>query len=44
MKNLGVVIDSELRYKNHVKRIFNKELKAALALKQMRALSPLIAY
>ena len=44
MKILGVVIDSKLRYKNYVKRIFNKELKAALALKQMCALSPPIAY
>ena len=32
-KILGVVIDSKLRYKNHIKRIFNKGLKAALALK-----------
>ena len=39
-KILGVVMDSKLRYKNHVKRISNKGLKAALALKQMRALSP----
>ena len=42
-KILGVVMDSELRYKNHIKRISNKGLKAALALKQIRALSPPIA-
>ena len=39
-KILGVIMDSELQYKNHVKRISYKGLKAALALKQIRALSP----
>ena len=32
-KILGVIMDSELQYKNHVKRISYKGLKAALALK-----------
>ena len=43
MKILGVVIDSKLQYKNHVKRISNKGLKVALTLKYIRVLSPLIA-
>ena len=29
------VIDSELRFKNHVKKVLSKELRAALALKRM---------
>ena len=33
-------MDSKLRYRNHVKKISHKGLKAALTLKQMRALSP----
>ena len=43
MRILGVVMDSELRYRNHVKKVSTKGLKAALALKQMRMLSPIIA-
>ena len=38
-----MVIDSELRYKNHVKKISNKGLKTALTVKQMRVLSPTTA-
>ena len=34
-KILGVLIDSKLRYKNHIKRISYKELKAVFALKRM---------
>ena len=39
-KILGVLMDSELRYKNHIKKVSGKGLKAALALKRMRALTP----
>ena len=35
IKTLGVLIDSKLRYKNHIKRISYKGLKAAFALKHM---------
>ena len=35
-----VLLLRNVRYKSHVKKISNKGLKAALALKQMRALSP----
>ena len=33
-------MDSELRYKNHIKKVSGKGLKAVLALKRMRALTP----
>ena len=39
-KILGVLMDSDLRYKNHIKKVSGKGLKAALALKRMRALTP----
>ena len=42
-KILGVLLDSKLRYKNHIKRISYKGLKAAFALKHMRALTPSLA-
>ena len=42
-KILGVLMDSELRYKNHFKRVSCKGLKAALALKRLRALIPFAA-
>jgi hypothetical protein len=39
-KILGVVMDSGLRYKQHVARAATKGLKAAMALKRLRGLSP----
>ena len=38
-KILGVVMDSELRFKNHIKKMLNRGLKAVLTLKQMRTLT-----
>ena len=43
VKILGVIMDSGLRFKNHIKKISGKGLRAALALKRMRALTPLAA-
>ena len=37
-KILGVLMDSELRFKNHIKKVSYKGLKAALTLKRMRVL------
>ena len=34
-KILGVVMDSKLRFKNHVKKVLSKELRAALALERI---------
>ena len=34
-KILGVLMDSELRYKNHIKKVSGKGLKAVLALKRI---------
>ena len=42
-KILGVILDSELRYKGHIARTTTKGLKAALALKRLKMLSPLTA-
>ena len=39
-KLLGVIMDSELRYKNHIADTAAKGLKAALALKRLKAISP----
>jgi hypothetical protein len=39
-KILGVVLDSELQYKNHIARTATKGLKAALALQRLKMLSP----
>jgi hypothetical protein len=39
-KILGVIMDSELRYKSHISKTATKALKAALALKRLRMLSP----
>jgi hypothetical protein len=39
-KILRVVIDLELRYKKHIAKTATKGLKAALALKRLRMLSP----
>ena len=39
-KILGVVMDSELRYKQHIARMAAKGLTAALALKRLKMLSP----
>jgi hypothetical protein len=39
-KILGVVMDAGLRYKQHVARAATKGLKAAMALKRLRGLSP----
>ena len=38
-KILGVVMDSELRFKNHIKKMSIRGLKAVLALKRMRTLT-----
>jgi hypothetical protein len=42
-KILDVVMDSELRYKQHLARTATKGLQAALALKSLRMISPSIA-
>jgi hypothetical protein len=39
-KILGVTLDLELWYKSHIARTATKGLKAALALKRLRILSP----
>jgi hypothetical protein len=39
-KILGVIMDSGLRYRTHIGRTATKGLKAALALKRLRMLSP----
>ena len=39
MKILDVIMDSRLRFKNHVKKILAKGLKVVLALKRMRTLT-----
>lgn len=39
-KILGLIMDTRLRYKSHVARTATKALKAALALKRLRMLSP----
>ena len=44
IKILGVLIDSKLRYKNHIKKISYKGLKAAFTLKRMRVLTLFLAY
>ena len=38
-KILRVLIDSKLRFKNHIKKVSYKELKVALTLKRMRVLT-----
>ena len=38
-KILGVIMDSRLRFKSHVKKILTKGLKVVLALKRMRTLT-----
>jgi hypothetical protein len=40
VKILGVVMDCELRYKQHIARTAAKGLTAALALKRLKMLSP----
>ena len=42
-KILGVVMDSELRYKEHIANAATKGLKAAMALKRLRMASPTTA-
>jgi hypothetical protein len=39
-KILGLIMDSGLRYRNHIARTATKALQAALALKRLRMLSP----
>ena len=39
-KILGVILDLELWYKGHIARTATKSLKAALALKRLKMLSP----
>jgi hypothetical protein len=39
-KILGVVMDSELRYKQHIANAATKGLKAAMALRRLRIISP----
>ena len=43
VKVLGVVMDTKLRYKEHIARAASKGLKAAMELKRLRGLSPLTA-
>ena len=40
VKILGVIMDSALRYRNHIARTATKGLNAALALKRLKMLSP----
>ena len=40
VKVLGVLVDQQLRFKGHLARIGKRGLKAALALKRMKGLSP----
>ena len=42
-KILGVIMDSELRYRKHIANAATKGLNAALALKRLKILSPQIA-
>jgi hypothetical protein len=42
-KILGIIMDSELRYKQQVARAATKGLKPAMALKRLKGLSPAIA-
>jgi ribonuclease HI len=42
-KILGVVMDTELRYKQHIAKATTKGLLAAMALKRLRMISPSIA-
>ena len=42
-KILGVLIDSKLRFKNHIKKVSYKGLKAALTLKRMQVLTLSVA-
>ena len=42
-KLLGVVMDSELRYKEHIAKASTRGLHAAMALKRLSGLSPLTA-
>src|SRR5438045_5705319 len=43
VKILGVVMDAKLKYKEHIARATSKGLEAALELKRLRGLSPLMA-
>ena len=43
VKLLGILMDSQLRFKTHIIRAANKGLQAALALKRLHMLSPKIA-
>ena len=43
VKVLGMVMDSKLKYKEHIARASSKSLEAALALKRLRGLSPATA-
>ena len=43
VKILGVIMDSALRYRNHIARTATKGLNAALALKRLKMLSPVSA-
>ncbi len=43
VKILGIVMDSQLRFKQHIARAATRGLKAALALKRLRGLSPATA-
>jgi hypothetical protein len=42
-KILGIIMDSELRYKQHIARAATKDLQAAMALKRLRTVSPAAA-
>jgi ribonuclease HI len=43
VKVLGVVMDTKLRYREHIARAASKGLKAAMELRRLRGLSPLTA-
>jgi hypothetical protein len=43
VKVLGVVMDTKLRYREHIARAASKRLDAAMELKRLRGLSPLAA-
>ncbi|KAG7126046.1 hypothetical protein HYQ44_001086 [Verticillium longisporum] len=43
VKILGVILDQQLRYKNHIARAATKGLKAAMALRRLRGLAPSVA-
>lgn len=43
IKILGVIMDTKLKYKEHIARVASKELEALMELRRLRGLSPLTA-